>query len=219
MPNLTTSIPLNLLLGQLPDSVGQLTQPPASNECGAYALTAILAAFAAWPESTIITYLGNTDVISQDDDFVTAKSKIYGLTGILNPNGGPNVIAGGYNSPAAMAAVAMDFNHTASVSITTAGLFALGALYPNEQAACVAVVGPLNVHTDANYAAPNEEQAQLICVVSGPQTLHILARGSDGLYYDPATGLRDNDWGDPTLAAFEQDSGYEFAGLWLTISE
>lgn len=94
MPNLTTSIPLNLLLGQFDDPVGQLTQPPLSNECGAYALTATLVAFADWPESTIITYLENTNVIYQLDDFVTAKNKIYGLTGILNPDGGANVAAG-----------------------------------------------------------------------------------------------------------------------------
>ncbi|EEQ05490.1 hypothetical protein [Yersinia bercovieri] len=219
MPNLTTSIPLNLLLGQLADPVGQLTQPPFSNECGAYALTATLAAFADWPESTIITYLENTNVIYQVDDFVTAKTKIYGLTGILNPDGGANVANEGYNSPAAMAAVAMDFTRTASVSITTAGLFALGMLYPHEQVACEAVVGQQNVHTDADYTDPNVGQVQLICVASGPQALHMLARGSDGLYYDPATGIRNNDWGNPTLAEFQQQSGYEFAGLWLTISE
>jgi hypothetical protein len=218
MPNLTTSIPLNLLLGQHPNPVNQLTQPPASNECGAYALTATLAAFAPWPESTIIIYKDNTDVITQGDDFVTAKSKIYGLTGILNPAGGPNVAGGGYNSPAAMAAVAMDFNRTASVSITTEGLIVLGGAYPDEQAACVAVVGPEHVHTNANYAAPNAGEVQLICMTSGPHALHILARDSDGLYYDPGTGIRDNDWGDPTVDKFKQESGYEFAGLWLTIS-
>ncbi len=218
MPNLTSSASLNLLLSQLPDPVAQLTQPPASNECGAYALTATLAAFAPWPESTTITYQSNTNVINQYDDFITAKDKIYGLTGILNPNGGPNVASNGYNSPAAMGKVAMDFNHTASVSVTTEGLIALGALYPNEQVACVAVVGPQHVHTDANYAAPNAGEVQLICVTSGLHALHILARDSDGLYYDPGTGIRDNDWGDPTVDKFKQESGYEFAGLWLTIS-
>lgn len=85
-----------------------------------------------------------------------------------------------------MAAVAMDFTRTVSVSITTAGLFALGMLYPHEQVACEVVVGQQNVHTAAAYADPNGGQVQLICVASGPQALHMLARGSDGLYYDPA---------------------------------
>ncbi|MFA3763038.1 hypothetical protein V1951_22680 [Yersinia sp. 2544 StPb PI] len=218
MPNLTTSISLNLLLGQFPNPVSQLTQPPLSNECGAYALTATLAAFALWPESTIITYGENNNVIQQDDDFINAKDKIYGLTGILNPDGGANVAGGGYNSPAAMAAVAIDFARVVSVNITAAGLYALGALYPAEQAACVAVVGEPNVHTDAVYVEPAHGQVQLICVASGPQALHMLARGSDGLYYDPATGVRDNDWGNPTAELFEQLSGYEFVGLWLVIS-
>lgn len=218
MPNLTTSIPLNLLLGRRPNPIAQLTQPPFSNECGAYALTAALAAFALWPENTIIAYGENNNVIVQDDDFVSAKDKIYGLTGILNPDGGDNVAGGGYNSPAAMAAVAMDFAHTVSVNITAAGLYALGALYPDEQAACVAVVGAANVHTDGVYVDPADGQVQLICVFSGPQALHILARGSDGRYYDPATGVRNNDWGNPTAEQFEAFSGYEFAGLWLVIS-
>lgn len=53
---------------------------------------------------------------------------------------------------------------------------------------------------------------------SGTQALHILARGSDGLYYDPATGVRNNDWGNPTAEQFKPLSDYTFAGLWLVIS-
>ncbi|EEQ10320.1 hypothetical protein ymoll0001_210 [Yersinia mollaretii ATCC 43969] len=218
MPNLTTSLPLNLLLGRLSNPVGELTQPPLSNECGAYALTATLAAFADWPESTIITYQENTNVIHQSDDFIHAKNKIYCLTGVLNPDGGANVAEGGYNSPAAIAAVAMDFSLKASVNITTAGLFALGELYPHEWSACEAVVGEQNRHIDAVYTDPYDGQVQLICAVSGPQELHMLARGSDGLYYDPNTGIRNNDWGNPMLSLFQQHSDYEFAGLWLTLS-
>lgn len=108
-----------------------------------------------------------------------------------------------------MAAVAMDFAHMVSVNITAAGLFALGALYPDEQAACVAVVEQqmcirmvfMSIRLMGKYN-------WFVCFLARKH-FHILARGSDGLYYDPATGVRNNDWGNPTAEQFKPLSDYD----------
>ena len=101
--------------------------------------------------------------------------------------------------------------------MTHAAYAVLGTLYPNELQNCLSVVGA-EVLLNAEYSNDiGESELQLLCVDNGSGGLHFIARGSNGLYYDPATGICTRNWGDPTLAAFVE-SGYVFSGLWMVIS-
>ncbi|BAP56715.1 hypothetical protein THII_2418 [Thioploca ingrica] len=62
-------------------------------------------------------------------------------------------------------------------------------------------------------------ETQIICVNSGAG-LHMLGRGSNGDYYDPATGTLNNNWGNPDAPGFGGATGgmYEFTGLWLVLN-
>lgn len=221
MPNIT----LNTLAGisglNAGNQVVQMTQAAHANDCGAYALVAATGAFGRPPvqANTAIAYNDIHGQLTSANTFGQLAASVYALTGILNPVMPPNpelVLNGGYNSPAALAQVALTLGRAVSVNITAAGFLVLGALYPAEQTRCNAVVGPANLHigtaaAPVNYAAPGLGETQIVCVQTNGGSLHWLARGSDCNYYDPANGSLGNAWGNL------QASGYTFTGLWLTL--
>ncbi|NEY26833.1 hypothetical protein G4V03_01615 [Escherichia coli] len=220
MANLNDNLQLDFILDQLPNIPHdeQLSQPAGSNACGAYVLTAALAALVGWPNNRQISYGTQVRIILAQDTFAVAAGKVFAVTGILPPPDEDVVPPdGGYNSPAAMAKVACDFGLEVVINVTHAAYAVLGTLYPNELQNCLSVVGA-EVLLNAEYSNDiGESELQLLCVDNGSGGLHFIARGSNGLYYDPATGIRTLNWGDPTLAAFVE-SGYVFSGLWMVIS-
>jgi hypothetical protein len=230
MPNITlaTLAGINGLNGG--NQVAQMTQAQL-NGCGAYALVAAAGAFGNPPVAvnTNIAYNGNNQQLTAADTFPQLAAKVYALTGILNPlfppiPANPELVPNnGYNSPAALAQVAVTLGRHVTVNITQAGNAALSPVYPGEYGRCVAVVGGGNVHVGTalapvNYAAPQVGETHIISVDNGGGGLHMLARGYDGNYYDPGHGTLGNNWGNPTLPGFNAASGYTFAGLWLVLS-
>ncbi|MDD5411405.1 MAG: hypothetical protein PHF31_08325 [Methylobacter sp.] len=233
MPNITLVTLAGINGFNIGTQVAQMTQPAGSDECGAYALVAATGAFGNPPvaANTVIAYNGNNQLLSPADNFHQLATKVYVLTGILNiqrlidqrPIIPELVAANGYNSPAALAQVAMTLGRAVTVNATQAGFALLNPLYPGEYARCVGVVGAGSVHVGTgmapvNYAAPQPGETHIISVQNGGGGLHMLARGSDGNYYDPGNGSLGNTWGDPTLPGFNAASGYTFAGLWLVLS-
>ena len=221
MANFNDSASLGVILDRLPNIPHdeQLSQPAGSNACGAYVLTASLATLVGWPNNWQIGYGGQVRVILAQDTFAVAAGKVFQVTGILPPPGEDIVPPdGGYNSPAAMAKVAYDFGLDVVINVTHEAYEALGALYPNELQNCLNVAG-VEVLLNAEYSNDIADNAlQLLCVDNGFGGLHFVARGSNGLYYDPATGVRSLDWGDPQLMTFVINSGYAFSGLWLVLT-
>jgi hypothetical protein len=207
----------------------QMAQAQA-NGCGAYALVAATGAFGNPPvvADTPIAYNGNNAELTPADTFPLLAGNVYALTGILNPSrlvnqAAPELVdANGYNSPAAMAQIALTLGRQVNVNITQLGFEILDPLYPGEQERCTAVVGAGNVHigtaeAPVNYAAAQPGETQIICVQTN-FGLHMVARGSDGNYYDPGNGSLGNDWGDPDAGGFFAASNYTFTGLWLVLS-
>lgn len=230
MPNITLATLAGINNLTALNQVAQMTQAQV-NGCGAYALVAATGAFGnpPVPLATNITYNGNAQTLLPADAFPQLAAKVYALTGILNPAfppipANPELVPNnGYNSPAAMAQVALALGRAVIINITQAGYAALSPVYPGEYGRCVAVVGAPNVHVGTamapvNYAAPMAGETQIINVDNGGGGLHMLSRGSDGNYYDPANGSLGNAWGDPTLPGFNAASGYTFTGLWLVLS-
>lgn len=240
MPNINLQNPVFAAIPpgiNINNQVAMLTQnePKA---CGAYALVAAVGAFQTFPINAQITYAGQnpltiSSAINVANTFPEIASAVYALSGILNNNPPPELIAlkqpniypiGGYNSLAVLAAAAIALGRSTKIHATDAGFAELNTKYAGEHARCISVVGAGNVEigTQANpvkYQAPELTQTQLI-VVAQNAALHIVARGSDGGYYDPGDGSLDNMWGDPDKQGFSVATGknYSFGGVWMTIN-
>ena len=171
------------------------------------------------PES--VNKEGNT---KKEDDYHKLSAAAYAVTGILNNASGipvsPELKASGnvYNSPAAMAKVALDFGKEVEINVQEAGLQVLSALYPNEKGRCEEVVGGSKVDAKAgDYSKPSGDQTNLVCVSVGGGGLHWVAQGSDGNFYDPGDGSLNNKW-NPKNANDNMGGNYQFSGLWMVIS-
>ena len=226
-----------------------------NNLCGAYATVAALGSLGIFPVSQDVTLLrllqeedddiNNPGVdlratISPDHDFHQLSNLVYTVTGILNPlpkdaNTAdpvpvvPELIAGGgYNSPAAMAWVAIQLGTRVGMGILKTGSI-LQCLYPGEQGRCKQVIGENNINLKAvQYAPPKDNQINLVCV-SSRSGLHWLAQSSNGAFYDPADGSINQlskGWQQPKKIDSpvaningSYPRNYRFAGLWLVIQD
>jgi len=221
-----------------------MEQTPGSNLCGAYALVAAVGAYGPIAPNTVLTYsftaaAGRITLSRKTaalDPYRELGRKVYDVTGILNigpplpppplppPAVVPELLENGnvYNSPAAMAKVAKDLGRAPRINALTDGILALGALYPGEQARCLTVVGAPNIKVDHVSYDPPVAETHIVCVYSGMApnfNLHWLARGSNGLYYDPRDGTLNNNWGGILPRGYLAPIGpYFFAGLWIVIS-
>jgi len=225
MPNIS----LVTLAGIPGVSQAEMTQPHA-NDCGAYAVIGAVGAHGAFPRVAPLSYVNagpqpvnNHSQTAVADTYSRLSGKAYSITGILNiPTGAvpvnPQLLTAGsaYNSPAAMAKVAMDLGRVApNINAQAAGFAPLSALYPGEQARCAGVVGQGNVNVNAgNYAAPAANDTHIVCVHAGGG-LHWVAQGSDGHFYDPANGSINNVW--TPVHTNDPMGNYTFAGLWIVI--
>jgi hypothetical protein len=201
------------------------------NACGAYAITGATGAFGIFPRVANLAYanaglqaVNNLSATTLADNYHQISAAVYTITGILNNNMAavpvvPELLTAGnvYNSPAAMAQVAIDLGRPApQINAQAVGFANLNALYPNERGRCNAVVGAGNVAVAAPaYAAPAAGNTHIVCVTAGGG-LHWVAQGSDGLFYDPADGSVNNAWAPVNTG--DAMGAYTFAGLWIVIS-
>ena len=242
MPNITAGN-----IGAIPGGLAPaaMTQPAGSDMCGAYALVAAVGAHggvfpvaAAAPVPLAyadpVTGVATAAAINAADTYHQLSAAVYAVTGILNnaapgPAGAvvPELIAAGgvYNSPAAMAQVAINLGRAVQINALAPGFAFLNALYPGAQARCIAVVGAANVNVAAGpYAAPGAAATQLVCVstalLGAGGGLHWLARGTNGNFYDPANGTLANAWVAPAapMALNTPVGPYFFTGLWMDIT-
>ncbi|AUP80213.1 hypothetical protein [Flavivirga eckloniae] len=205
------------------------------NACGAYVIIGSVGAFGIFPLVTDLAYtnegpqeVDNASATALADDYHQLSAKAYMVTGILNNNIPeqpaavvPELLAAGnvYNSPAAMAQVAIDLGRPApQINAQAAGYAFLNVLYPRETPRCVEVVGDANVDIDAgDYAAPGAGQTHAVCVQVNGGGLHWVAQGSDGQFYDPDDGSLNNNW-EPVHTGDPMGVNYAFTGLWMVIS-
>jgi len=200
--------------------------------CGAYAIIAAVGAHGAFPQAAALAYAnGGPQIVNNNanthlaDNYTQLSAAAYTVTGILNNAPGnpvvPELLAAGhvYNSPAAMAQVAMNLGRPApQINAQAAGFANLSALYPNERARCNGVVGAVNVNVAAGpYAAPAANATHVVCVAVAGGGLHWLAQGSDGRFYDPDDGSLNNAWA-PVNTGDAMGPHYTFAGLWMSIT-
>lgn len=227
MPNITL-VTLNGIPGVDQASMTQESE----NSCGAYAIIAGVGALGVFPCRALLTYadagpqaVNNGAITAVANNYTQLAAAAYLVTGILNPPGlvqpvVPELSAAGnaYNSPAAMAKVAIDLGRPAPrINVQHAGYQALSALYPGERGRCNQVVGAANVNVAAgNYAIPGAGETHLICVNSGGGALHWVAQGSNGNCYDPADGSLNNYW--VPVNTGDAMGPYTFTGLWMVIS-
>ena len=226
MPNITLAT-LNGIPGVNQAAMTQVNP----NACGAYAIVAAVGAHGVFPFNANLAYasagpqaVNLNAAVAVADTYLQLSTQVYGVTGILNNAAGvvpvvPELLAAGnvYNSPAAMAQVALNLGRQVSINVQAAGFIALNVLYPGEQARCVAVVGAGNVNVAAGvYAAPGALETHVVCVSTGGG-LHWLARGSNGDFYDPGDGTLNNNW-NPVNANDPMGLHYTFTGLWMVIS-
>ena len=122
-------ISLNTLKG-IPGVKKEAMQQNSDNACGAYAIIAAVGAFGVFPVEKKLSYAnngpesvnkeGNT---KKEDDYHKLSAAAYVVTGILNNASGTPVSlelkASGnvYNSPAAMAKVALDFGKKVEINV------------------------------------------------------------------------------------------------------
>lgn len=213
-------------------NAGTMTQAGA-NDCGAYALVAAVGAHGVFPvnANTPLAYVNAgpqavnlNAAVAAAHTYPQLSAQVYAITGILNNAAGavpvvPELLAAGnvYNSPAAMAQVAMNLGRTVQINVQAAGFGPLNNLYPGEQARCTAVVGGGNVDVNAGaYGAPAPNETHVVCVDTGGG-LHWLARGTNGDFYDPANGTLNNNWA-PTNTGDPLGGNYTFTGLWMVIT-
>jgi hypothetical protein len=231
MPNISL-----MTLGGIPDIgiANAMTQNNA-NACGAYAVIGAVGAFEIFPDDFNLAYenagpefVNNNAQILGTDNFHQLSAAAYIVTGILNIPGMvvpvvPELHTDGnvYNSPAAMAKVAMDLGRPApQINVQAAGFAELNALYPEEEQRCIHVVGVGNVNTNApGYLQPAANETHLICVNVNLGGLHWIAQGSDGLFYDPADGLTNHNSSlvYPINTGTPIGAAYTFSGLWMVI--
>lgn len=229
MPNIT----LESLRGIQGVTQSEMTQPSETDQCGAYATIAAVGAHGCFPMNAQLAYqvdsfktINNASKIECSYTYHQLSSAVYQITGILNkpanrygpvrPELKPH--GKGYNSPAAMAKVAIDMGRPAvKINVQAASFSILGNLYPGERTRCEAVVGANNFNADAeHYSTPKDTETHILCVQSGNEW-HWVAQGSDGNFYDPIDGSLSNTWMSPANGGDEIGS-YTFAGLWLVIS-
>ena len=228
MPNITLGT-----LGGIP-GINQAAMTQGNpNACGAYATVAAVGAHGGFPMQANLAYqnagpqaVNNAAAIAVADTYHQLSAAVYTITGILNIPAGaipvnPELSTAGnvYNSPAAMAKAAIDMGRPApQINIQAAGFANLGALYPGEQARCQGVVGVGNVNVAAgNYAVPGANATHMVCVAVNNGGLHWVAQGSNGNFYDPASGSLNNAWA-PVNTGNPMGPNYSCAGLWLVIT-
>lgn len=227
------------------NTVFQMTQA-AANACGAYALVAAVGAFGRFPvqvgglpiayQNAGLFSVATNAVLMPANTYAQLTASVYKVVGILNLlpiplvppvipelGNGPNL----YNSPAAIASVAMQIGAlppqlTVRVDTSAAGLPLL-QFYPGEVQRCQCAVGVANVNANgtAVYAPPAANQTQIICVQNLLGGLHWLARGSNGQWYDPGLGTTNNAWvlnlANNEIRDATNTLVYRFSGVWLTI--
>lgn len=209
-----------------------MTQVNAATS-GAYAITAAVGAFGVFPQVAYLSYgalqlsgsVYNTAVTALDNNYQQLSSAVYQITGILNNNipHHPPILpeyidANGYNSIAAMARVAIQLGRPAPIiNAQPAGYGQFNIAYTTDFSNCYELVGNHNVDVSANiYTSPTESSTHIL-LVNNMVNPHWVVQGSDGLFYDPADGSLNNDWG--TTSSFGEKLGpkYIFAGIWIVI--
>jgi len=230
MPNISL-----VTLAGIP-GVNQATMTQVNpNACGAYAIIGAVGAHGVFPLVTNLDYanagpqpVNNHAALAAANNFTQLSTSAYAVTGILNnaiPNPPaavvPELITAGnvYNSPAAMAQVAIDLGRPApQINVQPVGYAMLNALYPGETPRCQGVVGAGNVNVAAGaHAVPALNETHAICVQVNGGGLHWVSQGSDGLCYDPADGSVNNAWA-PVNTGDAMGPNYTFAGLWMVIT-
>lgn len=202
------------------------------NACGAYAIVGAVGAHGMFPQNAALEYanpdpqlVNNQANIAANNNYHVLSAAVYRITGILNNAAGhppvvPELLAAGnaFNSPAAMAQVAVDLGRPApQINVQAPGFAVLGGMYPGAQARCAGVVGGARINVAAGpYAAPGVNETHVVCVNVGAGALHWLAQGSDGQFYDPAHGTLDNVW-NPVNTGDQMGANYTFTGLWMVI--
>ncbi|MDO5970012.1 hypothetical protein Q4Q35_09335 [Flavivirga aquimarina] len=205
------------------------------NACGAYTIIGAVGAFDVFPLVADLAYanlgpqaVDNASATALADNYHQLSAAVYTITGILNddipnPPGAvvPELLAAGnvYNSPAAMAQVAINLGRVApQINVQAAGYMLLNTLYPGETPRCTGVVGAGNVDVAAgDYAAPGANETHVVCVQVNGGGLHWVAQGSDDQFYDPADGSLNNAWA-PVNTGDAMGVNYTFSGLWMVIS-
>jgi hypothetical protein len=203
------------------------------NSCGAYAIVGAVGAFGIFPLVAALAYanagpqiVNNQSATAILNNYHQLSTAVYTVTGILSNQMPPIpvvpelLVAGNaYNSPAAMAKVAMDLGRVApQINVQAAGYNFLNAIYPGETARCTGVVGAGNVNVAAGaYVAPGLNQTHIVCVQVIGGGLHWVAQGSNGNFYDPADGSINNNWA-PVNTGNAMGPNYTFSGLWMVIS-
>ncbi|MEM1182496.1 MAG: hypothetical protein AAGM22_29380 [Acidobacteriota bacterium] len=210
--------------------------------CGAYSLTAALAAHEVLPleagRRRLVFQTGETLRISEvlaGFSYHQTAQRFFNLTGVLNPK---RVTApgaqepelqpsGGFNSPAALASIALGFGLEVRIRIHQCALASLGQMFPGEEERCIAAVGEDQIERiwigggDQFIDLPGDEQTQLICAATN-SGLHWVARGSNGAFYDPSNGevWDGEDWDLNNPAGFgglHFNPIYQLTGLMLVL--
>ena len=225
MPNIS----LANLVGIPGVNAAAMTQPNP-NDCGAYAIIGAVGAFGVFPMAVPLAYqnagpgvVNNNSAVAAPDNYHQLSAAAYIITGILNPPVGAVPVApelngagNSYNSPAAMAQVAIDLGRNPpQINTQAAGYANLGALYPGARARCEGVVGVAHVSVTAGpYSRPTNDFTHIVCVDTGAG-LHWVAQGTDGNFYDPGNGTLHNVWAPVNTG--DAMGPYTFTGLWMVI--
>lgn len=205
------------------------------NACGAYALIGAVGAFGIFPAINILSFVSigpesimKAGTIKQGDDYHALSLSIYGITGVLNiqdptipPPVAPELLNAGnvYNSPAAMLSAIIDFGvFQVKIFAQKKGFAAINKLYPGAKQRCINLVTTANVNVNAAlYAKPAAKQTKIVCVNKNDGTIHWVAQGSDGYFYDPLNGKVNNTW--TPRKTGDAMGNYTFSGLWIEITK
>ncbi|QCO18783.1 hypothetical protein D3869_26215 (plasmid) [Azospirillum brasilense] len=228
----------------MPNITFNVAQPLGSNACGAFALAAALRAIPAVADLNYpiklrhrLTDTGPSNCQVDIDGYECNDSlarKIYRITGDLELNlPSPGVYKdspGLQNSPSALAYVARMFGRTVTVNViansaaqsTNCQCIAtrLLAACPQEVARCSAdatVNAPGCPTTGVPYAAPANDEVQLLCVRTTAGSMHWLTRGANG-FYDPGDASINNGGAiDADGVMTGVPGNYVFTGIWIVL--
>lgn len=171
-----------------------MTQPYGSDQCGAFAFVAAAATFGKLPASkTIGINFGAENnkrvqreaTLNKTDNFAELASKIYVVTGIMSHDG---TVAehDGYNSPAALLSVAMQFGLKVELFVTEKAKEDFTALSKQEYHWCELELKKENktIQTDHGDIVIGANQIALTLMTTFNGTYHWIARSSDNTYFD-----------------------------------
>lgn len=212
----------------MPNIAFNVAQPLGSNACGAYCVAACLDAFGRQPVAAFDldynvpgTAVRRHSIIPSHATRDVFGRQIYVITGLLDLN---PALAGAaaaaqyrrepdfYNAPSAMTWVARQLGSNVTVNVLPGVFAAVTAAFPSEQNMITAAGGVVN--GAAAYAPPGANEVQLLLVNN---STHWVARGSNGLYYDPADGVNTHTWVNPGGAGTALGP-HTFSGLWMSVT-